>query len=45
VADITSQVAQWKVVFKSLKVRDVDIELLAQYLDGAPLRAQRRLFG
>jgi len=44
VADIASQVAQWKVVFKSLKVRDADIKLLAQYLDGAHLGAQRRLF-
>ena len=41
VAEIASQVAQWKVVFKSLKVRDADIDLLAQYLDGAHLREQR----
>jgi serine/threonine-protein kinase HipA len=41
VAEIASQVAQWKAVFNGLNVRDADIELLAQYLDGAHLREQR----
>jgi serine/threonine-protein kinase HipA len=41
VAEIASQVAQWKAVFNSMNVRDADIELLAQYLDGAHLREQR----
>lgn len=41
VAEIASQVAQWKLVFKSLNVRDTDIDLLAQYLDGAYLREER----
>jgi len=40
-AEIVSQVTQWKVVFKGLNVRDTDIDLLAQYLDGAHLREQR----
>jgi serine/threonine-protein kinase HipA len=44
VAEIAAQVGQWKVVFKSLKVRDADIALLAQYLDGANLREQRLQF-
>jgi serine/threonine-protein kinase HipA len=44
VAEIAAQVGQWKVVFKSLKVRDADIALLAQYLDGAHLREQRLQF-
>jgi serine/threonine-protein kinase HipA len=39
-AEIASQVAQWKAVFNSLNVRDADIDLLAQYLDGAHLREQ-----
>jgi serine/threonine-protein kinase HipA len=43
VAEIASQVAQWKTFFKTLHVRDVDIDLLAQYLDGACLSEQRRL--
>jgi serine/threonine-protein kinase HipA len=43
VAEIACQVAQWKAVFKGLNVRDQDIDLLAQYLDGAHLREQRRL--
>lgn len=43
VAEIASQVAHWKAVFKGLNVRDQDIDLLAQYLDGAHLREQRRL--
>lgn len=43
VAEIARQVAQWKAVFKGLNVRDQDIDLLAQYLDGAHLREQRRL--
>lgn len=41
VADIARLVDQWKGVFKSLNVRDADIEQLAQYLDGAHLIAQR----
>ena len=41
VAEIASQVAQWKAVFNCMNVRDADIELLAQYLDGAHLREQR----
>jgi serine/threonine-protein kinase HipA len=44
VAEIAAQVGQWKVVFKSLKVRDADMALLAQYLDGARLREQRLQF-
>ena len=44
VAEIAAQVGQWKAVFKSLKARDADIALLAQYLDGAHLREQRLLF-
>ena len=43
VAEIACQVARWKAVFKGLNVRDQDIDLLAQYLDGAHLREQRRL--
>ena len=43
VAKIASQVAQWKAVFNSLNVRDADIDLLAQYLDGVHLHEQRRL--
>jgi hypothetical protein len=34
-------VAQWPAVFKSLNVREADIHLLAQYLDGTHLKAQR----
>ena len=41
VIEIAGQVAQWKTVFTDLNVRDADIELLAQYLDGPHLRAQR----
>jgi serine/threonine-protein kinase HipA len=41
VAEIASQVAQWTAVFKSLGVRDADVDLLSQYLDGAHLNAQR----
>jgi len=44
VTEITSQVAQWKAVFQSLNVRDADMDLLAQYLDGAHLSEQRRQF-
>jgi len=44
VIEIAGQVAQWKTVFTDLNVRDADIELLAQYLDGAYLTQQRRLF-
>ncbi len=41
-AEICEQVSQWKVVFQSLNVRDADVEVLAQYLDGAQLVEQRR---
>ena len=41
-AEIVSKVAQWKAVFKSLGVRDADVDLLAQYLDGAHLSEQRQ---
>ena len=44
VAEIARQVAQWKVVFKGMNARDADIDLLAQYLDGAHLREQRLLY-
>jgi serine/threonine-protein kinase HipA len=44
VAAIASQVAQWRAVFKSLNVCDADVDVLAQYLDGSHLVAQRRLF-
>ena len=44
VAEIARQVAHWKAVFKGLNVRDADIDQLSQYLDGAHLREQRRLF-
>ena len=42
VSVIAAQVAQWKTVFKSLNVRDADLDLLAQYLDGEHLGEQRR---
>jgi len=42
VADIATQVAQWKTVFQSLGVRDADLDVLAQYLDGVWLRGQRQ---
>ena len=42
VAEIATQVAQWKAVFKHLHVRDADMDLLAQYLDGVVLRKQRQ---
>ena len=42
VTEIVSQVGRWKTVFKSLNVRDADIDLLSQYLDGAHLSEQRR---
>jgi serine/threonine-protein kinase HipA len=38
---ISEQISEWKAVFKNLNVRDADIDLLAQYLDGAHLREQR----
>ncbi len=40
-AEISGQVAQWKAVFRSLNVRDADVAVLAQYLDGAQLLEQR----
>ncbi|PUE35065.1 type II toxin-antitoxin system HipA family toxin [Limnohabitans sp. Jir72] len=42
VAEIATQVAQWKAVFKHLHVRDADMDLLAQYLDGVVLSKQRQ---
>ena len=42
VTEIASQVAQWKTVFKTLHVRDADVDMLAQYLDGAHLSEQRQ---
>lgn len=42
VSVIAAQVAQWKTVFKSLNVRDADMDLLAHYLDGEHLGEQRR---
>ena len=42
-SEISGQVAQWKSVFKGLKVRDADMDLLAQYVDGPLLSEQRRL--
>ena len=41
-ADIATQVAQWKTVFQSLGVRDADMDVLAQYLDGTWLTGQRQ---
>ena len=41
-AGMAEQVAQWQSVFKALKVRGADMDVLAQYLDGAHLREQRR---
>jgi len=43
VAEIAAQVAQWQAAFKNWGVRDADVDLLAQYLDGAHLSGQRRL--
>jgi serine/threonine-protein kinase HipA len=40
-AEISGQVAQWKAVFRRLNVRDADVAVLAQYLDGAQLLEQR----
>jgi serine/threonine-protein kinase HipA len=42
VSEIATQVAQWKTVFKHLHVRDADMDLLAQYLDGVALSGQRQ---
>ncbi len=42
VAEIARQVAQWPTVFKGLGVRDADIDVLAQYLNGPHLSEQRR---
>ncbi|MDO9483821.1 MAG: HipA domain-containing protein [Hydrogenophaga sp.] len=41
-AHVAQQVAHWKPVFQGEGVRAADIELLAQYLDGAHLTTQRR---
>jgi serine/threonine-protein kinase HipA len=43
VAEIAGQVAQWSTVFKSLNVRDADIDVLARYLNGPHLSEQRHL--
>jgi len=40
-ADVASQVAQWADVFQAHQVRAADMEVLAQYLEGAHLREQR----
>jgi hypothetical protein len=40
-AHIGQQVAQWKTVFQGLGVPAADLAVLAQYLDGAHLTAQR----
>ena len=42
VTEIARQVAQWKAVFHSLGVRDADMDMLAQYLDGTHLSEQRQ---
>lgn len=39
---IAEQVAQRQIVFKALKVRGADMDVLAQYPDGTHLREQRR---
>ena len=44
VAQISGRVAQWKAVFTHLNVRDADIDVLAQYLDGVQLSEQRCLY-
>ena len=41
-AHTAQQVAQWKPVFQGMGVCAADLEILAQYLDGAHLTAQRR---
>jgi serine/threonine-protein kinase HipA len=38
VAEIATQVSQWKTVFQSLNVRDADMDVLARYVDGARVR-------
>jgi hypothetical protein len=40
--EIAKQTAQWHAIFKSLGVREKDIDFLAQYLDGSHLREQRQ---
>lgn len=42
VREIATEVAQWKTVFRGLGVCDANIDLLAQYLDGAHLAGQRQ---
>jgi serine/threonine-protein kinase HipA len=42
VQEIVKQTAQWHANFKSLGVREKDLEFLAQYLDGSHLREQRQ---
>lgn len=41
-AGMAEQVAQWQALFKKQGVRSADLDVLAQYLDGAHLREQRR---
>ncbi|MDP2416182.1 MAG: type II toxin-antitoxin system HipA family toxin, partial [Hydrogenophaga sp.] len=41
-AHIAQQVAQWKSLFQDMGVCAADLEILAQYLDGAHLTTQRR---
>ncbi|HSW15847.1 MAG TPA: hypothetical protein VLJ86_01370 [Ramlibacter sp.] len=41
-AEMARHVDGWKAHFKRLGVVDVDIELLAQYIDGERLGAKRR---
>lgn len=43
VAEIAGQVAQWQVLFRSLNVRGADVDVLAQYLEGAHLTQQRQI--
>ena len=42
VQEMAKQTAQWHANFKSLGVREKDMEFLAQYLDGSHLREQRQ---
>jgi len=44
VREVASGVAGWKEHFRACSVRDADIDLLAQYIDGERLASQRREF-
>jgi len=44
IGEVASQVGKWKQHFRRAGVRDADIEILAQYLDGERLGGQRREF-